>query len=224
MGDLSMLTAAIQLTTESLLAWLIVAVGLLGFIIAHTVERWYKAVVPGLLSLGIVALGLYFIVRLMQEPDNAKKPDTGSSTTTEEADNTLGARLRTPSVDETEPLTGGPGPIADETKPAEDLTQYVTASVPELPGNPFHSASEQVLKVTVRVKNTGTEPVHSVTITCRVPYKPDPRRWKDSSPQTFDLGDRPIQPGEETDVVVNVDDISNPADCGRPLVRIDSAS
>lgn len=219
-----MFIGAVQLTTESLLAWLIVAVGLLGFIIAHTVERWYKAVVPGLLSLGIVALGLYFVVSLARQPSDKETPEDKGTQAVEKTDDDVAEPDRTPLIDDEEPIAGGTTePAIVETEPAEDLAQFVTASVPQMMGNPFYMASQQELKVTVRVKNTGAKPVRSVTVTCWVPYKRGPDPGKMSTPQTFDL-DPPVQQGAEGEVIVTVDGIKNANDCGWPQVRVDGAS
>ncbi|MBN1916897.1 MAG: hypothetical protein JW889_03220 [Verrucomicrobia bacterium] len=77
-----MAEALMQLTTESLLAWVIVALGVVGFIVAHTIERWYKAVVPAILALALIVFGLYCVITISHTdkpgPEPAKSDETGS--------------------------------------------------------------------------------------------------------------------------------------------------
>jgi hypothetical protein len=198
-----MLLTVIPLTTQALLAWVIVAIGVLGFIVAHTIQKWYKAILPALLALAVIAFGLYCVIEI------AHKAKPASTNGSEEARDLSG-----------EEISG----LGEEAQPStrENLAEDLTAYVPDLPGNPFHLREQKSLKVTVRIQNHGRKAVTEVTVSCFLPLRSDPRRGRRSSPHTFTL-DEPLKANAETDVVVTVEGVEKLEDYSRPRVRIDEA-
>ena len=198
-----MLLAVIQLTTQALLAWVIVAIGVLGFIVAHTIQKWYKAILPALLALAVIAFGIYCVIEIAHKAGPAATNDAEET--------------RDLSSNDVSGLDEG-----DQPPTRESLAGELTAYVPELPDNPFHLREQQSLKVTVRIENRGRKTVNSVTVTCFLPLRSDPRKGRRSSPQQFSL-DEPLKPNAETDVVVTVTGVAKLEDYSKPRVRIDEA-
>jgi len=173
------------LNTNVLLAWVIVAIGLLGFIVAHTIEKWYKALLPGLLALATVAFGLYCVIRVTNKGASEPPPETIESTVDE-------AGVQPPDVFEMR-LPEGPA----------DLKAQLTTEI--LP--PFYMREEKKLKVTVAIKNRGPKPVASVKVAVWLGTKANPkaghRRGRDFA------FDKPLQAGEEGHVPITFPDIES---------------
>ena len=202
-----MVGALIQLTTESLLAWVIVAIGVLGFIVAHTIERWYKAVLPAILALALIVFGLYCVITI----SHAEKPKPDADKT-DEVDTAAGGSI--------EGLTDE-APAAVEQPPAENLAADLAATVPQIQNNPFYIRDDQSLKVTVRIRNNGRKPVNRVTAQCWVPRKSGRDGWL-GQPELLTF-DEPLQPGAERDVVLTVSGVTQPDDVALPMVKISEA-
>jgi len=203
---------ALQLTTESLLAWVIVAIGVLGFIIAHIVERWYKALLPALLALVLIAFGLYCVITIAHQ-DKQEQDEGTEPAKTGDLDTILSTDVKGLSDDLEEVV---------EPPPVEDLAANLAATVPRVQNNPFYISDDQSLKVTVRLRNTGSKPISRASVQVYVPRKSGQRGWMDApEPVTFD---QPLGPGAERDVTVTVEGVGQPDDVAQPQVRVTEAS
>jgi len=195
--------SAIELVfnTNVLLAWVIVAIGLLGFIIAHTIEKWYKAILPGLVALAIIAFGLYCVLRMTREAQT-NKPDTPNES---EEDTQPIERSSTP-----EPAPQQP----PQQQPLANLKDQLATEV--LPT--FYMREEKSLKITVTVRNNGPMPVTSARIGVWLPYKSQPR----SGPRMAQLFrfEKPLEPGKETTVTLSFPITATPESYKEPVTHI----
>jgi hypothetical protein len=193
--------SAIILSTEMLLAWVIVAIGVLGFIVAHTIPKWYKAILPALLALAVIGFGLYCVITISNEA-KSNKPEEVKETSALEP--------------------GGSGARAPTVQPsAENLAANLRAEVPQSDTNPFHFRDEKVLKVKVEIRNNGRKAVTSAKLTCLLPYRSNPRAhlWK---VQEFHF-DQPLAPGAVTDVIFSFPNVANPDIFAAPQAQVNEA-
>ncbi len=191
--------AEMVLSTEILLAWLIVAIGVLGFIVAHAIPRWYKAILPSLLALAVVAFGLYCVITIIN------KDRTGGSDDTEES-----ASFSESNLSESR----GPTVRGSDTGLADQLS----VRVPITDTNPHYLASSKSLKVIVYIRNNGTKAVTSAKVSCQLPYRRNPRSGLGAA-QVFRFED-PLEPGNEIDVVFTVNKVAKPEEFGDPRARV----
>jgi len=191
--------AEMLLNTDVLLAWLIVAIGVLGFIVAHAIPKWYKAILPSLLALAVVAFGLYCVITIIN------KDKIGGSDDTEESASFSESNL---------PESRGPTVRASGTGLADQLTAWVPIS----DTNPHYLASSKSLKVIVYVKNNGTKAVTSAKVSCQLPYRRNPRGGLRAT-QEFRF-EEPLETGDETDVVFTVNNVAKPEEFGDPRASV----
>jgi len=184
----------VVLTTEALLAWLIVAIGVLGFIVAQSIQKWYKAILPAILALAIIAFGLYCVVTISNRSNANGSPDDDES-------GGLG-------------LSESPPP----TRPAKnDLAAKLTAKV--LPTH--YLSQEKQLMVSVEITNTGRKTVAKATVTCDLPYRRNPRAGKRLTREfVFDKG---LKRGDTTNKNFAFQGVADPALFGDPIARIEQA-
>jgi hypothetical protein len=196
-----MLLAAMLLSTEALLAWLIVAIGVLGLIVAHTIPKWYKAILPALLALAVISFGLYCVITISNQA-KSDKPEEDKETSAVEP--------------------GGSGAGGPTVQPStEDLAADLKAEAPLSDTNPFYFRDEKVLKVKVEIKNNGRKTVTSAKLTCLLPSRADPRKGL-RKVQEFTF-DQPIAPGAVADVTFSFSNVANPDVFASPIARIDEA-
>ena len=194
-----MLLAEMVLSMEVLLAWLIVAIGVLGFIVAHSIQKWYKAILPSLLALAVVAFGLYCVITIINRDKTGGSNDTGENAGFSESD-----------------LSGSRGPAARGS--GKGLADQLKAWVPITDTNPHYLASSKSLKVIVYIKNNGSKTVTSAKVSCQLPYRRNPRAGLGAK-QEFRFDD-PLEPGAEIDVVFTVNNVANPEEFGEPRARV----
>jgi hypothetical protein len=193
--------AAIQLTTEMLLAWLIVAIGVLGLIVAHTISKWYKAILPALLALSVISFGLYCVITIANEAKSDKPSESQGTSAVE---------------------PGGSGARAPTTQPStEDLAASLKAEVPQSDMNPFHFRDEKILKVRVEIRNNGQKAVTSAKLACLLPYRRNPRGGLQKV-QEFHF-DQPLAPGAVTDVIFSFPNVADPAIFAAPQAEVKEA-
>lgn len=195
-----MLIAEMVLSMEVLLAWLIVAIGVLGFIVAHSIQKWYKAILPSLLALAVVAFGLYCVITIINRDKTGGSNDTGENGGFSESD-----------------LSGSRGSAARGS--GKGLADQLEAWVPATDTNPHYLASSKSLKVIVYIKNNGKKTVSSATLICSLPLRRNPNRVMESKPTTFRFDD-PLEPGTEIDVVFTVNNVANPEQFGEPRAHV----
>jgi len=192
---------AIVLSTEVLLAWLIVAIGVLGFIVAHAIPKWYKAILPALLALALVAFGIYCVITITNKA-KSDEPTEGEETGGVEPG---AAGAREP------PVRASP----------ENLAGDLAAAIPLSDTNPFYFREDKILKVKVEIKNNGRKTVTSAKLTCTLPYRRNPSGGLRKA-QEFRF-DEPLEPGRETDVTFTFPNVANPGVFRSPTARIDEA-